>query len=133
MKEFMSAVEDSLNEGDEGQYIEFKVDGRTLRSYTPHEGQLTFMLAAMGRGQTTDAKFASIINLMMSTLRGDDADYLQDRLLERDPAKRLSVKTIESIFEYLVAEWFARPTQPSSDSAPSPQSDGPNSTPPITK
>lgn len=123
MKEFKSAVVEEITEGSEGteeHFVEFKVDDRVLRSYTPHEGQLTFMLAALGRGQSTDAKYASIINLMMSTLRGEDADYMEGRLLERDPAKRLQMPMLEEIFEYLVQEWFARPTQPPSDSAGSP-------------
>lgn len=125
MKEFISAVEEVI-EGDSEQFVEFSLDGRTLRSYTPHEGQLSFMLAALGRGQSSDSKFASIINLVMSTLRGEDADYLEGRLLERDPRKRLSLDMLESIFEYLVQEWFARPTQSPSDSAGSPPSDSQN-------
>ena len=126
MKEFISAVEESIEEEGSGRFVEFSLDGRVLRSYTPHEGQLTFMLAALGRGQSSDSKFASIINLVMSTLRGEDADYMEGRLLDRDPRKRLSLDTLESIFEYLVSEWFARPTQPQSDSAGSPQSDSQN-------
>lgn len=105
--------------------VEFKVDGRVLRAYQPNEGQLAFMLAALGRGQSTDQRFAAIINIMMSSLRGDDQDYLEGRLLQRGPG-RLHLKQIEEIFEFLTGEWFARPTQSQSDSAPSPQSDGQN-------
>lgn len=129
IKEFVSAVEDAVQDADGfagEKFTEFSVDGRTLRAYQPTEGQLTFMLAAMGRGQTTDQRFGAIINIMMEALRNDDKDYLESRLLARDPKQRLAVKTIENIFEYLMEEWFARPTQPSSDSAPSPQSDGQN-------
>lgn len=130
MKEFVTAVEESIQE-DEGtpveeQYVEFKLDDRVMRAYQPTDGQLTFMLAAMGRGQTSDQRFAAIINIMMESLREEDQDYLESRLLTRDPAKRLPVKQIEAIFEYLTEEWFGRPTQPPSDSAPSPQSDGQN-------
>lgn len=130
MKEFISAVKDVLTEDEgqkvEDQYIEFKLDDRVLRAYTPTEGQLTFMLAAMGRGQSADSRFASIINIMMETLRDEDKDWFEGRLLTRNPKERLSISTVESIFEYLVEEWFARPTQPSSDSAESSQSDGSN-------
>lgn len=147
MKEFVTAFEEAAEEDDneakvkalmeQGKtedearaevepYVEFKVDDRVLRAYHPTDGQLTFMLAALGRGQASEARFASIINLMLSSLRDDDAIYLEGRLLSRDPKKRLPVKQIEAIFEYLMEEWFARPTQPQSDSAPSPQSDGQN-------
>lgn len=152
MKEFITAVEDVLVEDERKDKIEalvaqgktreeaeaeveieegivtFKVDGRVLKAYPPNDGQLTFMLAALGRGQSQDQRFASIINIMMSALRGDDQDYLESRLLERDPRTRLPVKKIEEIFEYLTEEWFARPTQPASGSAGSQQNGGQNST-----
>lgn len=127
MKEFVSALEDAAEEGSvdgEEKYVEFTIDGREMRAYPPTDGQLTFMLAAMGRGQTTDQRFAAIVNLMMEALRDDDRDYFESRLLSRDPKRRLRIQTVEAIFEFLMEEWFARPTQPPSDSAPSPQSDG---------
>jgi hypothetical protein len=130
LKEFITAVEEVLNEDAgtpvEEKYVEFKLDDRVMRSYPPNDGQLAFMLAAMGRGQSADGRFAAIINIMLECLRDEDRDYMEGRLLSRDPKKRLPVKQIESIFEYLTEEWFGRPTQPSSDSAPSPQSDGQN-------
>ncbi len=130
MKEFTSAVEE-IEADAEGtptaeRFIEFKLDGRVLHSYPPLEGQLAFMLASLGRGQTTEQRFAAIINIMMSTLRSEDADYLENRLLSRDPKNRLSIKTIEATFEYLIEEWFARPTQPPSDSAASEPTTGQN-------
>lgn len=145
MKEFVTAFEESFTEDErEGkiaalvakgmtreeaekevdEYVEFKVDDRTLRAYPPHEGQLVFMMASLGRGQSNESRFAAIINIMMSSLRDEDADYLEGRLLERDPKKRLSPKTIEEIFEYLSGEWFGTPTQPPSDSAGPPQITG---------
>lgn len=127
MKEFISAVEDAENEEngtEEESYVPFKIDGRELRAYQPTEGQLIFMLAATGRGQSADQRMAAIINIMLASLRDDDADYMEARLLTRDPKKRLKPEMIESVFEYLVEEWFARPTQPSSGSAESQPSAG---------
>lgn len=126
MREFKAAVEE-VSEETEEQYVEFKLDGRVMRAYLPTAGQLAFMLAAMGRGQTKDGRTAATINIMMESLRDDDKDYFESRLLTRDPKQRLGVETISEIFEYLVEEWFARPTQPQSDSAPSPHKDGPKS------
>jgi hypothetical protein len=71
----------------------------------------------MGRGQSQESRFASIINIMLESLRPGDRDYLEGRLLSQDPKQRLPVKQIEAIFEYLAEEWFARPTQQPSDSA----------------
>lgn len=136
MKEFISAVEDiraeDAGENPEDQYIEFKLDDRVLRAYPPTDGQLTFMLAALGRGQSQEQRFAAIINIMLSSLRDVDQDYMESRLLSRDPKTRLKVDQVEAIFEYLTEEWFARPTQSPSDSAQSPPTDGENSTPPTT-
>lgn len=116
--------EEAEAEVEEGDYVEFtlvdiskdpetgeeKRTNRVLRAYPPHDGQLAFMLAALGRGQTQQSRFASIINIMLESLRDEDRDYLEGRLLTRGP-DRLGVKTIEAIFEHLTEEWFARPTQ----------------------
>lgn len=123
MKEFISAVEEVLAEDaaiEDKDIIKFKVDGRELHAHPLSEGQLVFMMAAMGRGQTNDSRFASIINVMLSSLRGNDRDWLESRLLSDDPKERIPVKTIEAIFEHLTEQWFseAHPTQPSSASAP---------------
>lgn len=130
MKEFITAIEETVAESDgtpvEEQYIAFKIDGRELHAYQPTEGQLIFMMAALGRGQTAESRFAAIINIMMASLRDEDADYFESRLLARDPAKRLPVKQIEDVFEYLSGEWFGRPTQPASGSAESQPSAGQN-------
>lgn len=127
MKEFVSAFDEiEKSDSEEEDFIEFKVDGRVMRAYTPTEGQLAFMLAALGRGQTADQRFSAIVNIMMSSLRGDDQDWLESRLLSRDPQQKMKLRQIEEIFEYLTEEWFARPTQSQSDSASSPPSDGQN-------
>lgn len=108
MKEFITAVEDHIEaEEGEGSFVEFKLDDRVLRAYRPNEGQLTFIMAAMGRGQSQSDRYASIVNLMMESLRPDDADYFESRLLSRDPKRRLRIKEdIEPIFAYLTEEWF---------------------------
>jgi hypothetical protein len=118
--------EEAEAEVDEDPYVEFKVDDRVLRAYMPTDGQLAFMLAALGRGQSQDQRFAAIINIMLSSLRDEDQDYLEGRLLDRDPKRRLKMPMVEQIFEHLTEEWFARPTQSPSGSAPSQPSGGPN-------
>lgn len=97
-------------EDDEG-VVTFTLDGREMKAYPPTDGQLAFMLASLGRGQTKEQRFAAIINIMLEALRDDDRDYMESRLLTRDPKRRLSIKTVEGIFEHMTEEWFARPTQ----------------------
>lgn len=134
MKEFTTAVEDVLAEDEREEqilalieqgktreeaeaevdfdpYTEFKLDGRVMRAYRPTDGQLAFMMAALGRGQTQDQRFAAILNIMFESLRDDDKDYLESRMLTRNKKTRLPMKQIEAIFEHLTEEWFGRPTQ----------------------
>lgn len=131
MKQFVTDYEALATEQETGvkpadQVIEFELDGRVMKAHPPTEGQLAFMLAALGRGQTDESRFASIINVMVETLDKDDRDYFESRLLTSDPKRRLPAKQIEAIFEYLTEQWFARPTQSQSDSAGSQQNDGTN-------
>lgn len=129
MKKFVTAIKD---EDDRGPGIEYELDERKMTAYKPHEGQLTFMLAALGRGQTDSQRYAAIVNIMMAAHRGEDQDYLESRLLTNVWKDRLHLKELEEIFEHLIEEWFADPTQEQSDSAVSVQKDSPNSAPPTT-
>lgn len=108
--------EEATEEVDKGVFVEFKLDDRVMRAYRPHEGQLTFLLASLGRGQSKETRFASIINIMLESLDEDDKDYLEGRLLTRDPKRRVPPATIEGIFEHLTAEWF-RPAVPGGSEA----------------
>lgn len=105
-------AEEQVPEVETEKAIEFKLDGRVMHAYPPTEGQLAFMMANMGRGQTSEQRFAAIVNLMLATLREDDRDHFESRLLlpKKDP-KRIGLKTLEAIFEHLMEEWFATPTQ----------------------
>ncbi len=98
--------EEAEDEVDGDVPIPFKLDDRTLYAYKPTDGQLIFMLAATGRGQAKEVRFASIVNVMLESLRDDDRDYMESRLLTRDRKRRLPLEQVEAIFEYLVSQWF---------------------------
>lgn len=97
--------------GEADSYVEFTLDGRVMKAYTPTPAQLTFMLAALGRGQTKDSRFGSIVNIMMESMDEDDQDHLESRMLSRKRGVRLEIEQLEQIFEYLVGEWFDTPTR----------------------
>lgn len=136
MKEFISAVEEveqtseredkikaliaegktreeAEREVDAEVPLEFKLDGRVMHAFAPTTGQLAFMLATLGRGQTDDQRLAGIVNIILYSLRDDDRDYFENRMLERDKKKAVPIQTIEAIFEYMTEQWFgdSRPTQ----------------------
>lgn len=131
MKEFTLAVEDEAEEQeredaiaalmakddsltreqaevlvDRGTPTEFKIGDRVLKAYKPNETQLIFLLASLGRGQSKESRMASIVNVMLESLDGDDKDWFEERLLTSDPKRRIPPKIIESVFEYLTGEWF---------------------------
>lgn len=104
---------------DRGLAVAFMLDGRRLLAYPPHEGQLIFMMAGLGRGQSKEQRLGAMVNVMMEALDEDDKDYFEGRLLTADPKERIGSEVLEQVFEYLTTEWFAsdRPTKPSSGSA----------------
>ena len=129
MKEFALAVNDEIEENeredkiaalvaqgktreeaevevDRGVPVEFKIGDRVLKAYKPNETQLIFLLASLGRGQSKTSRMASIVNVMLESLDGDDKDWFEERLLSSSPTMRIAPKTIEGVFEYLTAEWF---------------------------
>lgn len=103
--------QDAEDQVDDDIPVKFSLDGRTMHAYMPTDGQLAFMMAAMGRGQSDNNRFAAIVNIMLESLRDADRQYMEERLLTRDKTKRLPVKQVEAIFEHLSEEWFARPTK----------------------
>lgn len=132
MKEFVIAVTDSVaaDAGEEEGVVPFTLidevkDPRTgetkqvkrvLKAYPPNPNQLAFLMASMGRGQTDQTRFASYINVMLESLRGDDRDYFEHRLLSGDPSEAIPMDKVEEIFMHLTEEWFGRPTESQSDS-----------------
>lgn len=91
----------------------FKETKRVLKANMPTTGQMTFLLATTGRGQSNQSRFAGIVNVMLSCLEPEDADYFEERLVARERYKRIGMKQVESIFEHLTTEWFGNPTDES--------------------
>lgn len=113
-------------EADGYKYIEYKLDTKgdpvvdekgneiivsehLFTAEEPNEGQLTFLLASMGRGMTGSQRVAAVVNFLDAVLDDESADYLNSRLLSRnDP---FPPEGIEKIFGHFAAKWFGRPTK----------------------
>lgn len=118
VKEFITAVKDDEADLEKDDFIEFKLDGRTMKAYTPTSGQLIMINATLaGRGQTNEQRFATMLNFLFSSMDPEDCDHIESRLMTRVPSRRLEMEQLEDIFSFLMEEWFGRPSQPSSDSA----------------
>lgn len=100
------AEEQAYQEEDERKAVKFKLRGRELTAYQPRDGQMAFLLANLGRGQTSDGRFAAIVNIMTECLRGDDKDWFESLLLSGDRKTALGLKTVEGVFSFLTEKWF---------------------------
>lgn len=125
MKAFVTAGEAaSAIEG--AQPLKFQVDDRELTAYPPKDGQMMLFMAAMGENHTANESAAGVIDFLDGIFEDDDRLYFRGRLMDRKDA--FGVKQIQDIFQWLVAEWSARPTMSPPVSTASPPSTGQNST-----
>jgi hypothetical protein len=130
MKSFETAVRDVVDEEEEDYGLAFEVDGRELRCYRPHEGQVVLLMASFGRHSSQTDKVAGIIDFFVETLDEPSHQHLVGRLLDRnDP---FSVEDVEAIMEWMIEEWSGRPTKRPSASPRRPKRTGPRSTLPTS-
>lgn len=100
------AEDKAYEEEERKKAVVFTLRGRKMTAFQPREGQMAFLLANLGRGQTSDGRFAAIVNVMTNSLRGDDKDFFESLLLEGDRRRALKLETVEGIFSYLTEQWF---------------------------
>jgi hypothetical protein len=135
VKEFITAVAAKESDDKEG-WIEFPVveqdtEGNRVRTMNcrakrPTSGQVAYLSMTTHKRQSWETQVSGIINFVMAIMDDETAAYLSDRLLDHnDP---FEIEQIQEIIEYLVEEWAARPTEPSSDSSKSPDTSGSTST-----
>jgi len=125
MKEFTTAAASVDVSPDE--MMEFKIDGQECRAFQPSNGQLAILLASISSTQSWTHQVAGVINFFDAVLDEDSSAYITRRLLDR--RDQFGIDEVQNIIEWMVEEWGARPTQPSSGSTPSPPRGGAKSTP----
>jgi len=101
--------------------IEFELDGVVLVAEAPTAGQLVLFLTANRRGGLDSIE--SMFELLATVIDDEAVDLLKDKLSDG-----MEITVITDIIAYLVEEWSARPTQPSSAATPSRKSTGKRST-----
>lgn len=133
MREFVTAA--AREEDDEDGKLIFTHDGEEVVFFRPSSGQMALMMS-LGVGVTSKSKrggesVARFIALFMELMDGDTQDYFESRLLDRRDTFDLDGEGgIFDIWEYLVEEWSARPTNEPSGSQPSRRATGKASTAP---
>lgn len=130
MKDFVVAAQ-RASEDEDDDFIEFSLsmpDGKKELFYSlyPTPEQLALYSAAFGE----DSKDINIMNATVTFCRDVMEKPSYDRLMEKlhDRDDPTNINTLQQVLEYLFEESAARPTKPSSDSAPSPVRAGARST-----
>lgn len=115
MREFITAVAEEIEAGEEDKGITFKIDDREMVAYRPQDGQVAFLMARIGRHSNSQEKLAGIIDFFVEVLGKSDKDYIVNRLLSRDDP--FGFTQVTEIMEFLMEEWGGRPTKSSSASS----------------
>jgi hypothetical protein len=111
-----------VTEPDEADILRFKIDKTEIVCFRPNDGQIAMLLASTSRYTKFETRLAGMIDFMVGTMDDDSREYVVARLMDRDD--EFGMEQMEEILEWMVEEWVARPTQPPSDSSPSPKNDG---------
>jgi hypothetical protein len=126
MKEFTTSAKAAIEPDSIDQPITFKVDDVEVRAYEPSPGQMAMMYSALSDLSTDNQRVAGIVDFFLGLLDGDSRRVLAQRLMDREDPFELDELT--EIMTWLIGEWSARPTRPSSASTPSPRRTGRKST-----
>lgn len=126
----MSSFEIAVNEVvDPQEWIDFKVGGQDCKAMAqPTGGQIAYVTLYMHKAKRDQTQAGALLNFLDSLLEDESQEYIMDLLL--DPKNDFDIEKLMSILEWLMEQWTARPTVPSSDSSLSPTTPGPTSEPP---
>lgn len=119
---FVSATETEQVEVD-GEIVERPASRQVVANY-PGDGVMSLMLASVGSDSSEIEALASIYSFLQSSFNTSDYRFL--RRLVRD--EELDYDLLMDLVQDMMEGWLAFPTQPQSDSPPSPQATGTRST-----
>ena len=123
MHEFTTAVKEAEErEVEDGDVVEFKVDGYPCKAYRPTPSQFAFVVTATSRHTPLMQQIAGVINFIDSVMDEDGSSHLQARLLDRKDD--FGIDEVRDILEWLIEQWSGRPTESSSGSTRSPRAGG---------
>lgn len=102
-----------------------------VTAYRPTGGQVSLMMAAVSRGSSDHEIVGGYITLLTSMLGRQSAQYVEQRLLDREDP--FDWEDIKNISDRLLKEFGGRPFESSSASVPSQQPAGQTSKPSTTR
>lgn len=126
-KDFALAAQSAADIKRSEEVVEFTLGGEgPYYSHIPDETQLAIYMAAFTDGNADIDIMAETMSFLKEVFEEDTFKELKARLMDRrDPVK---LETLLEILEWIIEEYTARPTKPSSDSTPSQRSTGARST-----
>lgn len=101
--------------------ITFQIDGEELTAHPPTTGQIALFMTRSAQGGM--GTITALFDLLSAVLDDDDIDLVESKL-----AEGVDIGLLTDIVSYLIEEWSARPTQPSSASSASRRTTGKRST-----
>lgn len=127
MRQFSTAGKQTSDETFEGaEPLSFILDDFEYVALPPTPAQFAVFMSTQAESREVADRVAGVIDFFDGLLAEEARRTFRKRLLDRnDP---FSFDTVQEIMEWLVEEWAARPTLPSSDLPPSRQSTGRRST-----
>jgi hypothetical protein len=121
MKSFNTSARQGAAGVSNDQPVEFELDGQVMTAYPPTSGQLALFLTANNEGGVSS--LVAMFDLLAQVIDDDAVELLKDRLGEG-----MEISVITDIIAFLVEEWSAHPTEPSSGASASRKSTGKEST-----
>lgn len=114
MQEFITAAREDFTPDGEDDAITFRHDQRDVTFYRPTSAQLMIIAAAANSDDFEAA--GSYLSMFLNMAESDARRYFHARLMDRtDPFDLDSEGGVREIMDWLMEQWFARPTKQPSD------------------
>jgi len=127
MRSFTTAGKQTSEETFEGaEPLKFVLDDSEYIAYPPTPAQFAVFMSSQAESRESQDHVAGVIDFFDGLLEEEARRTFRRRLLDRDDP--FDFDMVQEIMEWLVEEWAARPTKPSSDSPSSRTTTGPRST-----
>lgn len=127
MRQFSTAGKQTSTETFEGaEPVTFTLDDFEYVAFPPTPAQFAVFMSTQAESRDAADRVAGVIDFFDGLLEEDARRTFRKRLLDRDDP--FDFEMVQEIMEWLVEEWSARPTQPSSDLPVSRTSTGRRST-----
>ena len=126
IKQFGDAARKAKDRGVDDDTLTVMILEREVTLHSPGSGSLAYLAMSIAGAGNDLMQLGQVINFIMSIFDDDDARYVRGLLLDRESG--FDAEDIMELATWIVEEWSARPTKPSTGSSASRQSTGARTT-----